>query len=256
MTKRLLENVALGVASLCLWSCSATRIGVVAEPPRGEVRTARIGDTLIKATSAAGSPAFNLRFELTAKSVADFTTTFVTIQPGLLRGKLVSPHDECYVIDQPITLSPDTGDTEVSEASLCFGGRGSSFVLAIMEDGFNVSFFPVGPIYGERTVQIDSSAPSFTQELIYDGTSGETVKVTYRELSNGKPDPATTRVILCDLSKSQLIEVSGARLAVAQATNTTLTYKALAHFRPMRSIPTGPAADSSTRASTVRASEP
>ena len=232
MTQRTLGAVVLGVLSVCLSSCSTTALEVVAEPPLGEVRTVDVGGTLIKVTTVVKSPAFDLRSELEAKTVGDPTTTHLTLPPGILVGKELAAGHDCYVSDQPAKVSPAMGELQVRQAALCFdqSSFGSSVVLAFMQDGSDVPFYPVGPVDGEAITYIDDSTPSFSQELIYSGKSGQTVKVLYRQFSSKMADHLPDQEMQYDLNTSHLIEVKGARLEVVQATDTSLTYKVLAPF--------------------------
>ncbi len=232
MTRRTLGGVALGVVSACLSSCSTTALEVVAEPPLGEVRTVDVGGTLIKLTTLVKSPAFDLRSELEATTRGDFTTTHLTLSPGILVGKELAAGQDCYVSDQPPKISPAMGELQVRQVALCFdrSSFGSSVVLAFMQDGSNVPFYLVGPVDGEVITYVDDSIPSFSQDLIYGGRSGHNVKVIYRQFSSKTAAHPPDQETQYDLNTSHLIEVKGARLEVVQATDTSLTYKVLARF--------------------------
>ena len=193
------------------------------------MRTVDVGGTLIKVTTAVKSAAFFLRSELQATSVGDPTTTYLTVQPGILIGKYLDARHDCYVSDQPIKVRPALGDVQVSAAGVCFDhlSPGGVIFFAIMQDGSSAFFHPVDPIDGEETTYIDDSAPSLSRALIYNGKTGQTIKILYREFSQGMADRAPDQETQHDLNKSRLIEVKGARIEVVQATDTTLTYKVL-----------------------------
>lgn len=75
-----------------------------------------------------------------------------------------------------------------------------------------------------------ANRPSFQQELIYNGRSGDNVKFLYRELSNDMMRLPFSQEIQYDLKESKTIGFKGVRIEVIEATNTILKYKVLSSF--------------------------
>lgn len=82
----------------------------------------------------------------------------------------------------------------------------------------------------KRTKLTKKDAPGFRQELLYNGKSGETIKVLYREFQDDMARPAFTQDLTYDLSESDVIGFQGVRIRVTKATNTAITYTVLRHF--------------------------
>ncbi|MAZ86047.1 MAG: hypothetical protein CL693_00165 [Cellvibrionaceae bacterium] len=85
----------------------------------------------------------------------------------------------------------------------------------------------------ERTV-VDSQA--FQQTLIYNGSVGEKINISYREFSNGSARNAFTNNVEYDMSKSNSINYKGARIDVIGYDNTSIKFKVKRHFRDDRSV--------------------
>lgn len=71
---------------------------------------------------------------------------------------------------------------------------------------------------------------SFKRELVYGGTSENTVTVLYREFSDNIARPAFSQELKYDLSKGDVIGFRGARFQVLKVTNTAIKFKPLKHL--------------------------
>lgn len=80
----------------------------------------------------------------------------------------------------------------------------------------------------DRTV-VDSQA--FQQTLIYNGSVGEKINISYREFSNGSARNAFTNNVEYDMSKSNSINYKGAHIEVVSYDNTSIKFKVIKHFR-------------------------
>lgn len=93
--------------------------------------------------------------------------------------------------------------------------------------------FPPG-VRLDRKKIAKSDAPGFRQELLYNGKSGETIKVLYREFQNDMARPAFSQELTYDLAESDIIGFQGVRIRVIRATNVAITYSVLKHFPPIQ----------------------
>lgn len=85
----------------------------------------------------------------------------------------------------------------------------------------------------EKTV-VNSQA--FQQTLIYNGSVGEKINISYREFSNGAARNAFTNNVEYDMGKSKFINYKGAQIEVVSYDNTSIKYKVIKHFRDDRII--------------------
>lgn len=76
----------------------------------------------------------------------------------------------------------------------------------------------------------DIGLENFQRTLIYSGRVGDTVRITYRESSNGVARPAFANDVEYDLSESRIIGYQGAELEIIDATNRSIRYVLLKNF--------------------------
>lgn len=87
-----------------------------------------------------------------------------------------------------------------------------------------------GKVNFKRSKESVLTNDSFRRTLLYSGKVGNKLKISYREFSNDMARAAFSTDVEYDLSESNIIGYSGARLEVISATNTEITYKVLKHF--------------------------
>jgi len=116
------------------------------------------------------------------------------------------------------------------DKEVCFDTKRNEFLLGIKE-GLSFSYLKIEPNPDvSETVYPNKSADSRTLEFIYNGTSGNTAKFTYREYSNDYARPEFTQETQYDLNESKIIGFKGLRIEIIKATNTLITYKILNGF--------------------------
>jgi hypothetical protein len=71
---------------------------------------------------------------------------------------------------------------------------------------------------------------NFRQQLIYQGRSGSSLKLSYREFTGDLARPAFSQDLTFDLSDGAVIGAKGARVEVLEATNTSIRYRLLQPF--------------------------
>ncbi|NTW68657.1 MAG: hypothetical protein HGB23_02265 [Chlorobiaceae bacterium] len=77
---------------------------------------------------------------------------------------------------------------------------------------------------------IDINSPNFSQELVYNGRSGSTLKFIYREFADNNMRAPFTQELLYDLNDSSIIGFKKVRINVIEATNTKIKYTVLSGF--------------------------
>lgn len=83
--------------------------------------------------------------------------------------------------------------------------------------------------YEEKKVG-DIGLESFQRTLIYSGRVDDTVRITYREFSNGMARPAFSNDVEYDLNESMVIGYQGAELEIIEATNRSIKFRLLKNF--------------------------
>ncbi len=76
-----------------------------------------------------------------------------------------------------------------------------------------------------------SDKQSFQQTLIYNGSVGSKINISYREFSDGMARNAFTNNVEYDMEKSEIINYKGAQIEVIDYDNTSIKYKVIKHFR-------------------------
>ena len=75
------------------------------------------------------------------------------------------------------------------------------------------------------------SPSAFQRTLIYNGSLGEKINISYREFSGSRARQAFTNDVEYDMSKSNTINYKGAEIEVIDYDNSSITYKVNKYFR-------------------------
>lgn len=75
-----------------------------------------------------------------------------------------------------------------------------------------------------------ASQDSFQQTLIYNGSVGKKINISYREFKNDMARDAFTNNVEYDMSKSNVIKYKGAKIEVISYDNSTIKFKVLSDF--------------------------
>lgn len=192
----------------------------VSEPEVGSVSDVSVGEQMLLQRTAA-----RLRgvvFRAPFKAVFDFL-------PGFY---LATREDEKYIyltanerdarpgygsVLPKIVIGIDMAEFAVAfkvrkgEQRVCFGGNCT-----------NADF-----VADEKTQYADNA---FQQTLVYNGGSGDHIKIAYREFKDDMARAPFSNEIEYDLSKSKIIAYKHARIEVIQADNTHIKYRVLSNF--------------------------
>lgn len=198
---------------------------IIDVPALGEDRTAELGETLVEKGVIYTYDAIRLENMVTAGD--GILLKKLTLQPGLLKASLRD--------DQRIYFSTD----KLAVYDAILGTQMQLGGLAIsINDETNIRFHLNGvammtpkpkPIY-TRTQVADTDRPSFRQELIYNGRTGNALKFLYREYSSDVLRAPFSQEIQYDLSEGTTIGFKGARIEVIEASNTKLRYRVISSF--------------------------
>lgn len=83
----------------------------------------------------------------------------------------------------------------------------------------------------ERSPYFVYSVNTFQQTIEYGGRSGDVLKFTYSEFTDGFVRQAFTRDFQVDLSQGKIAAYKGAVIEIEAATNSSITYRVVRNFQ-------------------------
>lgn len=208
----------------------ASRVETIDRPALNEIATANLGDSLLtrgivfwrQAIRTSGPSQINVGLgnTLTAPQgtyvlrAEDDKARYFTGGPPILSGGNVLVAAGGF---------PDGG--------ICVARGADTIVGVFMTQGICGDKNLAAASFQSVTVPDDTVANIWRKELIYNGRSGDTIKVIYREYTSGDlARPAFTQELQYDLSQQTEIGFREARLQVESATNTVIRYRVLQPF--------------------------
>jgi hypothetical protein len=203
------------------------RLEIIDIPPLNSLEESEIGDTFVSKGKIYTYDGIELQNRV--KHGDGFILLKVTVEPGDLTAQEEDAKWTYY-------FAPQNG-VKTYDAILGENYRSGGLKIS-KQDAEKVSIFINGkgsvkpkpkPIFTAKTIRAYDK-PSFRQELIYNGISGDNVKFLYREISNDLMRPAFTQEVQYDLSQEMTIGFKGVRIQIIEASNTRLKYKVLTSF--------------------------
>jgi hypothetical protein len=131
--------------------------------------------------------------------------------------KAVMPEYDLYY---PQTTEQKTGAIAINK---------QDGTVKILYAGYNL-YNLQEPFTFSKTQSYDLFQPYFKQQFIYNGKSGNSIKFTYREFSCNIARPSFTQDLTYDLSEGNTIGFKGMRIDVSKATNVNISYKIIKPF--------------------------
>ena len=208
------------------------------DPKIGETTTRAVGETLVSKGARTTGPALEVtkatQFNK-AEGESSIMTCAVTVMAGSFfkRGTLTTEPKgaDCF--------GPITYQITLSDGTTNWNCPGQSGLGDVCHDASGKYYVVIGA--GKIPLKQNSStlrliekvvdhSTSMVQELVYNGRSGSTIRVLYREFSNDMARPAYTQELQYDLGESRTVGFRALRLEVVDATNTAITYKLVSTF--------------------------
>jgi hypothetical protein len=205
----------------------APKVVVVDEPPIGVEHVAEIGDTIVRKGVISTFATAQLSNELTAGD--GFVVKKFTIRPQRLTATRESREYTFYLADNNIDEYEVLLGANAVVGGLAISKSPPASYRIFAYDGA-VMFKPKQEpqlVFGETYAR---SAPSFQQELIYNGRVGDSVKFLYRELGDNMLRSAFSQEVQYDLTDGNEIGFKGARIQIVDATNLNLKYRVIQSF--------------------------
>lgn len=226
------STMILGVAALLLAGCAtstrpvASRIEMIDRPATNELATANLGESLI------------------TRGVVFWRQAIRTSGPTQINmgvGNAVVAPQGTYVLRVEDDAARYFAGGPPVTSGLANGAYPDGGICLAREDDTVIGIFTVPGGCGNKnlaaasfesvTVPDDAVANIWRKELIYNGRSGDTIRVIYREYTSGDlARPAFTQELQYDLSQQMEIGFREVRLQVESATNTVIRYRVLQPF--------------------------
>lgn len=229
----LLLLLLLSVGCATQRSLLSPRAEVIDEPPLNKERRVELGDTVLAKGEVHTYEGFDLKNQLTGGDGLFLKKLVLDPGPLILRHAdkkwryYYSDHFSVY--DSILGTSFQPGGLKISQQDA------NNYVLFMGHNltGFSPKQTP--ELIPQKIYDLDR--PSFRQELIYNGRSGNSVKFLYREFSNEFLRGNLNQEIQYDLAESKVIGFKGARLEIIEADNAFLRYKPILNFTPAEALP-------------------
>ena len=201
---------------------------IVDLPTIGEARTSELGDTLVEKGKIYTYQAVRLENTVTAGDGVFLKK--LTLEPGILKASM-RDDERIYYTTEMMTVSEPILGTYKRPGGLAVSIQNEKDIKFIL-NGQAIMTPKPEPIL-TKTQVADVERPSFRQELIYNGRSGDTLKFLYREYSTDVLRAPFSQEIQYDLKDGPIIGFKGVRIEINHATNTKLEYRVLASFPDM-----------------------
>lgn len=203
----------------------APNLHIIDLPALGEVRTAELGETLVQKGKIYTYDA--VRLENTVSAGDGFFLKKFTLQPGVLKASM-KDNDRIYYTTDKLAVYDAILGTQMQSGGLAVSLTNEKEIKFHL-NGIVVMKPKPEPQLTKMQVN-DVERPSFRQELIYNGRSGETLKFLYREYSTDFMRAPFSQDVQYDLHDGPTIGFKGVRIEIIEATNTKLKYKVVSSF--------------------------
>ncbi|MGA2402140.1 MAG: hypothetical protein ABSG91_10580 [Syntrophobacteraceae bacterium] len=236
-SKRLIGSLltAINLATILFLAACAPRMDItpaappdyqtILSPPIGETASAQVGDTIITMAHTLSSPAIEFLNDCSFSEKFDRPGTG-TVEYKVSKGAIFTQDNISNGVPaycgQTSQYAPPIGWVPVRHCVAISGG--------------NLIPFP----QSEMIVQSDcrvvakqvtmEAQDSFKREILYDGKSGTTIHLSYREFARDMARPAFTQELYYDIRDDRVIGFKGARFEVIDANNTGIRYRVLSGF--------------------------
>jgi hypothetical protein len=198
----------------------------VVRPPIGETATAQIGNPIISMAHTLASPAISFRNSCAFSEKFDRPGTGTVeyrVDAGALFPRRNVTNGVPGYCGPAATVTPMLGAVPGNH---CVATDGQNSLVPFPNSEFIVQS---NCVVDERAVEADAP-DSIKKELLYDGKSGTTLRLSYREFVRDMARPAFTQELTYDIRDDRTIGFRDARIEVIEANNTNIRYRVLSGF--------------------------
>ena len=171
-------------------------------------------------------PAFMAENEVT---FPDSTSWNITSIPANAKLKAVYQYEDGKLFCKPITDSVILfKSTMQSQHPACLIIEPSGVLSGVSPCDSPDNLRIVSEVKEIKFTKTSIFAPgSMRKELLYNGKSKDTIKMTYREFQNDMARPAFFQDLSYDLIESKIIGFKGTQIEIIDATNSEIKYKVI-----------------------------
>ena len=228
MFRRILACLALLTLSACATAQGvSSQTEIIDRPPLNVVTKAELGDTIVEKGKVSTYDGLVLRN--TVSWGDGVLIKKFTVFPGKLKARTQDANFIYFLSDNMTSGDVLLGTKPWPAGGLCIKKTDPTFLRGFMITGAcTATPKPLPDVQRAKVMDVDM--PSFRQELIYNGRSGDTVKFLYREFSGDYARPPFSQDVQYDLKDGTTIGFKGARIEIVEASNTQLTYRVVSSF--------------------------
>jgi hypothetical protein len=229
MQRRLYPTVVFVAAFLA--GCATHRqaipsqLTIVDLPQLGEERIAERGETLVQKGRMYTYDAVRLENKISGGN-RHFAKLF-SLEPGILKATMRDEKRIYYTTDRLAVYDTIDG-TQMDNGGLAISTTTPSDIKFYWNEQLQDVPKPV-PVLA-KTQAPDSERPNFRHELIYNGRSGDTINLIYREYFGERMSAQLIQGIQYNLKNGTTFGFRGARIEVIEATDTRIKYRVIAGF--------------------------
>ncbi len=216
------------------WQQIEPKSKLVDLPPLGVELESELGETLVQKGIIYTYDGLQLEEPATA-SAGLLGGIKADLQPSVLRASKRDVWRIYYSSDKQVSarfglLAP----IQLLPGGLAISHTNENDVMIFINGSVLVNggvFAKCKPVPKLTKIQIEAfDRPSFRQELIFNGRTGDTLKFLYREISNSQLRSPFSQDIQYDLKDGSTIGFKGVRIEVLKATNTKIKYRVINSF--------------------------
>ena len=219
------------IAAVMLCGCTTTKhviapqLTIINQPTIGEEHTSELGETLVQKGKLYRYEGFQLENTVSAGG-GIFKT--LTLRTGTLLKESMFDEERLYYTTDKLEIYDSMLGTKMVFGGLSINKSNNKDIIFYCD--FLKDFAPEpSPILNRATIT-DIEKPNFRQELIYNGRSGDTIKILYREYTGDLLRAPFSQEVQYDLREGNTVGFKGARLEIIDATNVKIKYRVLNSF--------------------------
>jgi hypothetical protein len=223
--------ILISFIALLISGCATPKQSIVPNlriidlPTIGQIQTSELGETLVQKGKIYTYEAIRLENSVTAGD--GFFLKKLTLQPGVLKASMRDT-DRTYYTTEKLEVYDALLGNQMHSGGLAISQKNEKDINFHLNGS---AIFTPSPDPILTKIQVsDLDRPSFRQELIYNGRSGNTIKFLYREYSSDALRTPFSQEVQYDLHDAPIIGFKGVRMEVIEATNTKFKYRVLSSF--------------------------
>ena len=200
------------------------------KPNIGDEHTSELGETLVQKGKLYRYDGFQLENTVTGGG-GMFKT--LTLRAGTLLRESMFDDERIYYTTDKLEIYDSMLGTKMAFGGLSISKTDKKDIL--FYSSFFKDFAPEPLPNLTKAIITDFEKPNYRQELIYNGRSGDAIKILYREYAGDMLRAPFSQDVQYDLREGKAIGFKGARIEVIDASNVKIKYRVLSSFPDLNS---------------------